>query len=141
SDITGEELPMTLKAITRSVAIAALLGATALTMPAIAQAQSTITGGFDVGPGGFQGNFNPLAATGGLTWLSVYFEPLVIYNAELTALQGSLASEWTVSEDLREITFTLAEETWHDGEAFTSADVKFTLELAKNAATGSVFSA
>ncbi|KKB86505.1 peptide ABC transporter substrate-binding protein [Devosia limi DSM 17137] len=132
---------MTLKAITRSVAIAALLGATALTMPAIAQAQSTITGGFDVGPGGFQGNFNPLAATGGLTWLSVYFEPLVIYNAELTALQGSLASEWTVSEDLREITFTLAEETWHDGEAFTSADVKFTLELAKNAATGSVFSA
>ena len=64
---------MTLKTTTRSLALAALLGATALTMPALAQDPSTITGGFDVGPGGFQGNFNPLAATSGLTWLSVYY--------------------------------------------------------------------
>ncbi|MHA6689793.1 ABC transporter substrate-binding protein [Devosia sp. A449] len=132
---------MTLKAFTRSFAIAALLGATALTLPAMAQDPSTITGGFDVGPGGFQGNFNPLAATSGLTWLSVYYEPLVIYNAELTQLEGALASEWSLSEDQTEVTFKLAEETWHDGEAFTSADVKFTLELAKNAAAGSVFAA
>lgn len=132
---------MTLKTMTRSLALAALLGATALTLPALAQDPSTITGGFDVGPGGFQGNFNPLAATSGLTWLSVYYEPLVIYNAELTQLEGALASEWSMSEDQREITFTLVEETWHDGEAFTSADVKFTLELAKNAAAGSVFAA
>ncbi len=132
---------MTLKAFTRSIAVAALLGATALTLPAIAQEPTTITGGFDVGPGGFQGNFNPLAATGGFTWLNVYFEPLVIYNAELTKLEGALATEWSFSEDQREVTFKLAEETWHDGEAFTSADVKFTLELAKNAAAGSVFAA
>lgn len=132
---------MKLNGFRRSVALAALLGATALGGPAFGQAGSTITGGFDVGPGGFPGNFNPLAATAGLTWLSTYYEPLVIYNAELSALQGALASDWTVSEDLRRITFTLVEETWHDGEAFNADDVRFTIELAKNAEAGSVFAA
>lgn len=132
---------MTLTTFTRAVALAALLGATALTGPALAQEPSTITGGFDVGPGGFPGNFNPLAATSGFTWLSTYFEPLVIYNAELTELQGALATDWTISEDQREITLTLAEETWHDDEPFTSADVAFTLNLAKDEAAGSVFAA
>jgi peptide/nickel transport system substrate-binding protein len=132
---------MTLKAVTRSLAIGALLGATALTAPLMAQEPSTITGGFDVGPGGFQGNFNPLAATSGFTWLSVYFEPLVNFNAGLTQLEGNLASEFVQSEDQKEVTFKLVEETWHDGEAFTSADVKFTLDLARNADAGSVFAA
>ena len=52
---------------------------------AIAQ-EKTITGGFDVGPGGFQGNFNPLTATAGFTWLTTYYEPLVIYDAGLTKI-------------------------------------------------------
>lgn len=132
---------MTLKTFSRSVAVAALLGATALTVPVIAQDQSTITGGFDVGPGGFPRNFNPLAATAGFTWLSVYYEPLVTYNAELSALEGVLASDWTFSEDKREVTFTLVEETWHDGEAFNADDVKFTLDLARNPESGSVLAA
>jgi len=38
--------------------------------PAFAQ-KSVITGGFDVGPGGFPGNFNPMAASAGFTWLSI----------------------------------------------------------------------
>lgn len=130
----------------RGAAIAALLGATVLagplmTGPALAQGASTITGGFDVGPGGLAGNFNPLAATSGFTWLSTYYEPLVIYNAELTELEGALATEWAISDDQKQITFTLAEETWHDGEAFTSKDVAFTLGLARDAATGSVLAA
>ena len=118
-----------------------LLGATALSAPVFAQSGKIITGGFDVGPGGFPGNFNPMSATGGFTWFTTYFEPLVTYNAELTALEGNLATEYSVSEDQLKYTFKLAEETWHDGEAFTSADVKYTIELAKNPASASVFAA
>jgi len=120
----------------------ALAAATAMTpAPVIAQEGKTITGGFDVGPGGFPGNFNPLTATAGFTWLSTYYEPLVIYSADLSQIEGALASEHTISEDSLTYTFTLVDATWHDGEPFTSADVKFTLELAKNADSGSLFAA
>jgi len=119
--------------------VAALLGAT--TLASSAQDVSAISGGFDVGPGGFQGNFNPLAATSGFTWLSNYLEPLVIYDAKLESIVGALASSYTVSPDQLTYTFNLADAAWHDGEAFTSADVKFTLGLAQNDKTGSVFAA
>ncbi|MDF2810535.1 MAG: peptide transporter substrate-binding protein [Microvirga sp.] len=132
---------MRIKNLTKAFAAAALLGATALTAPVAAQEQKTITGGFDVGPGGFQGNFNPLAATGGFTWLNVYFEPLVNYNAGLTAIEGALATEYAISTEQTEYTFKLAEETWHDGKPFTAKDVKFTINLAKNGETGTVFAA
>ncbi|MCC7319630.1 MAG: ABC transporter substrate-binding protein [Rubellimicrobium sp.] len=132
---------MTTAAFLRTTAAAALLGALALAVPAAADEPSTITGGFDVGPGGFAGNFNPLAATSGLTWLSVYYEPLLNYNAALTELEGNLATGWTVSDDLRTITFTLAEETWHDGVPFTAADVAFTLNTVLNPDAGSVYAA
>ncbi len=130
---------MHFRTLTRALAVSGLLlGATAMTAPAFAQ-DKTITGGFDVGPGGFPKNFNPLAATGGFTWLNTYYEPLVIYNAELTAIEGALATDYSVSDDQMTYTFNLAEETWHDGEAFDSADVKFTLDLVRNPASGSVF--
>ena len=80
---------MKLRTFTSALALTAALFATsALTLPAAAQDATTISGGFDVGPGGLQGNFNPLAATSGFTWLSTYFEPLVIYNADLTEVVG-----------------------------------------------------
>ena len=115
-------------------------GSSALPLPAFAQ-DKTITGGFDVGPGGFPKNFNPLAATAGFMWLKTYFEPLVIYNADLSALEGALAKSFTVSDDQKTYTFALVSESWHDGKPFTSADVKFTLDLARNKASGSVFAA
>lgn len=121
----------------RTVAFATLLGATALAGPAFAQ--STITGGFDVGPGGLQRNFNPLAATAGFTWLSTYYEGLVTWDAELSKLVGSLATEWSQSDDQRQITFKLARESWHDGKPFGARDVAFTLDLARDKAVGSVF--
>ena len=126
----------------RSLAIAAaLLIGTGL--PTIVQAQSpkTIAGGFDVGPGGLPKNFNPLISTGGFTWLSTYYEPLLLWNAGLTELEGALAKDYQVSDDQLTYTFNLAEETWHDGKPFTSKDVKFTFELAKNKASGSLFAA
>jgi len=60
-----------LGAMLSTVAVPALVVSGAATE---AQA-ATLSGGFDVGPGGFQGNFNPLAATAGFTWLSIYYEP------------------------------------------------------------------
>lgn len=132
---------MQIKNLTAACAAAALLGLSALAAPVAAQQPRTITGGFDVGPGGFQGNFNPLAATGGFTWLNLYFEPLVNYNKDLSAIEGALATEYAVSKDQTEYTFKLAKETWHDGKPFTAADVKFTIGLAKNGETGTVFAA
>lgn len=111
---------MQLKTFIRAVSTAAMLGATALATSVAAQEPKTISGGFDVGPGGFQGNFNPLAATGGFTWLNVYFEPLINYNADLSAIEGALASEYSLNADKTEYTFKLAKETWHDGKPFTS---------------------
>lgn len=129
------------KAVTRRLAAGAALAVMALAAPAMAAGGKTITGGFDVGPGGFPGNFNPLAATAGYTWLSTYYEPLVIYDARLGKLEGDLATRFTVSDDRLSYTFKLAREAWHDGRPFTSADVKFTIDLAKNPKTGSVFAA
>lgn len=43
-----------------------------------------------------------------------------------------LAKSWSVSDDAMTFTFNLREDvTWHDGEPFTSADVKFAFDLAK----------
>lgn len=127
----------------RRMALAAGIALTALAAAAPASAQRTvISGGFDVGPGGFQGNFNPLAASAGFTWLTTYLEPLVVYDAKLERVAGALATSWQVSADKLAYTFKLAPGAkWHDGKPFTSADVKFTLALAKEPKSGSVFAA
>jgi peptide/nickel transport system substrate-binding protein len=130
-------LRTTISALALSAAV--IGGGLVASTPALAQA--TITGGFDVGPGGLQGNFNPLAATAGFTWLVTYFEPLVIYDAELQEVIGALAESYEVSPDQTTYTFKLADTTWHDGTPFTAADAKFTLELAQNEKSGSVFAA
>lgn len=133
-----------MKGFSSSTRIMALALGTALgfaAVPAMAQ-KSVITGGFDVGPGGFQGNFNPLAASAGFTWLTTYFEPLVVYDAKLERVAPALATSWQVSADKKTYTFKLAPDAkWHDGKPFTSADVKFTLGLAKDTKSGSAFAA
>jgi len=118
-----------------------LLSATGLTLPAQAQDLRTITGGFDVGPGGMPGNFNPMTATAGFTWLSLYFEPLITYSAELDKFVGLLAKSYEMSADQTSYTFHLVEAKWHDGKPFTAEDVRFTFDLARNAASGSNFAA
>lgn len=126
-----------------SLALAAALFAGVAAQPGetLAADGGTLTGAFDVGPGGFQGNFNPLMATAGFTWLSLYFEPLVIWDQNLAAIQGALAESYEVSEDKLTYTFHLADAKWHDGEAFTSEDVKFTIDMAQQGETGTVFAA
>ena len=127
-----------------AIALGAMVSMTAMSAMggvATTAAAATLSGGFDVGPGGFQGNFNPLAATGGFTWLSTYLEPLVSYDEKLQKIVGVLASSYEVSPDQLTYTFKLADAKWHDGKAFTAKDAKFTIELAANAKTGSIFAA
>lgn len=57
------------------------------------------------------------------------FSKLVAYDESTGELYGDLAESWDYSDDLKEYTFHLREKvTWHDGEPFTSADVKWTIE-------------
>ncbi|CAN7633012.1 ABC transporter substrate-binding protein [Phyllobacterium sp. LjRoot231] len=131
---------MKLKMIASALALsAAVMGGVSLTT-VTAQA-ATLSGGFDVGPGGFQGNFNPLAATAGFTWLSVYFEPLVTYDEKLQKVVGVLADSYEVSADQMTYTFKLSDAKWHDGKPFTSKDAKFTMGLAMDTKSGSVLAA
>lgn len=121
-----------LSRLSSAIALAAMMATTAVpAFTAPAQA-ATLSGGFDVGPGGFQGNFNPLAATGGFTWLSVYFEPLVTYDEKLQKVTGVLASSYEVSPDQLTYTFKLTDAKWHDGKPFTAKDAKFTMEDRKS---------
>lgn len=93
----------------------------------------TLIGAFDVGPGGCIECFNPLQATAGFTWLEKYYSKLVLYNVDFSEMQGELAESWEASEDGTTYTLHLRDGVkWHDGEDFTSADVKFTIELAAN---------
>ena len=102
----------------------------------------TLIGAFDAGPGGCPECFNPLQATAGFTWLEKYYSKLVLYDVDFSAVQGELAESWEIAPDGLTYTFHLRHGvTWHDGEPFTSADVKFTIELAKDPASASYIGA
>ena len=60
------------------------------------------------------------------------YNGLVKYDKNLK-LVGELAESWDISEDGLVITFHLRKNVnWHDGESFTSKDVKFTYEKLIN---------
>lgn len=89
------------------------------------QQGGTVTGGLDTAPGGM---FNPVFYTD-LTeekMLELTHESLVSQN-EALEFTPNLASDWKISDDNTEVTFTIQDGvTWHDGEAFTAEDVVFT---------------
>ena len=63
--------------------------------------------------------------------LQLIYDKLVHYDTSLKAEPG-LAKTWEYSTDGLDITYDLQSGvTWHDGEPFTSADVKFTFDLIK----------
>jgi peptide/nickel transport system substrate-binding protein len=122
------------------------LGAAALAVaPRIAAAQpsrNVLVGAFDAGPGGGQGNLNPLAATAGYTALNFTYEPLVIYTPALDRIVGALATGWESNAEKTRYTFKLADGVlWQDGEKFTAADAVFTLGLAQDPKSGSIHAA
>ncbi|HEX4216447.1 MAG TPA: ABC transporter substrate-binding protein [Candidatus Dormibacteraeota bacterium] len=93
----------------------------------------TFTGAFDEGPGGLPEMFNVLTATAGATFTQMHYSPLISYSPDFRKMEGDLARSWSVAGGGAEYTFSLRKGvTWHDGKPFTSADVKFTLELAIN---------
>ena len=68
----------------------------------------------------------------------------LVYNSLVTTdsdgkLIGSLATKWSVSDDGKTITFDLRTGVkWQDGDPFTSADVKATIERILDEKTGAV---
>ena len=59
------------------------------------------------------------------------FEGLLRYSPKLEPLPG-LAESWSVGEDAKTYSFKLKKGvTWHDGKPFTSADVLFSLDMAR----------
>ena len=57
------------------------------------------------------------------------YESLLRYDFDLKP-EGQLAESWEISEDGKTYTFKLREGvTFHDGEPFTSEDVKFTMDV------------
>ena len=57
------------------------------------------------------------------------YDSLVTFDENLEPVPG-LAKKWTVSDDETEWTFVLRDDVkWHDGESFTSSDVKYTYDL------------
>ena len=57
------------------------------------------------------------------------YESLLRYDFDLKP-EGQLAESWEISEDGKTYTFKLRDDvTFHDGEPFTSEDVKFTMDV------------
>lgn len=116
--------PRSARAIPFVVSLAIALAGSGLAGPASA-ASSLAVVAIDADPG----HFNPAISTGshvhavadslfnGLVGLDERFAPV-----------PDLARSWDVSTDGKTYTFKLADAAWHDGQPFTSADVKFTFE-------------
>ena len=111
-----------LRSLTAIVSAAILSGALAA---------GTLIGAFDVGPGGSPVPAGPWYNTAGNTWISKIWTPLVSLNEDASELAPQLATDWSANDDFTVWTFNLRDGvTWHDGEAFTAEDVKFTWEWA-----------
>ncbi|MQA61954.1 MAG: ABC transporter substrate-binding protein [Actinophytocola sp.] len=75
-------------------------------------------------------HLNPAITTSGATHTAseLLYNGLVRLDEQGTP-QPDLAESWDVAEDGARYTFALRDDvTWHDGEPFTSADVKFAFE-------------
>ena len=104
--------------------LAALLG---LASPALAKDTAII--GMVLEPPGLDPTSGAAAAIGEITHYNIY-EGLTKINGD-GSVTPLLAESWTVSPDLKTTTFKLRSGvTFQDGEAFSSADVKFSFERA-----------
>jgi peptide/nickel transport system substrate-binding protein len=97
----------------------------------IPDAHIPVSGGTRVdASAGEAGKLNPYLAgdTTSSSITDLVFNGLLRYNPKLE-LEGELAESWQVRDGGRTIIFKLKPGVkWHDGQPFTSADVKFTVE-------------
>ncbi|MDD4583616.1 MAG: ABC transporter substrate-binding protein, partial [Eubacteriales bacterium] len=84
---------------------------------------------------------NPLSSYMQVTYefFLLVYDPLVRYDENYDPIP-CLAKGWEISEDELTWTFHIQEGVkWHDGEAFTSEDVKYTYELMMNTGLGYMY--
>jgi len=112
-------------------------GASSLLSPASVSAQTPVaTGTLVEGFVGDIGLLAPIVDANRQTLL--VFDTLVSTNATTLESEPNLAASWTISDDGLTYAFKLATGvTFHDGQPFSSDDVKFTLDLLLNPATAS----
>lgn len=90
-------------------------------------------------------NLNPVLISDamGESFAANIFDTLVSYKDDVSKPAPGLAEKWEISKDGREYTFNLRKNVkFHNGDAFTANDVKFTLEQImdeKNASPSSQF--
>lgn len=85
---------------------------------------------------------NPLSSYMQVTYefFLLVYDPLVRYDEDYDTVP-CLAKDWSLSEDELVWTFNLEEDVlWHDGEPFTSKDVKYTYELMMDTGLGYMYS-
>ncbi len=97
---------------------------------------------FTVGSSTAFDTLNPLTSYMQVTYefFMLIYDSLVVYNENYEAVPN-LATEWSHSDDNLTWTFELREGVkWHDGEPFTSEDVKFTYDLMMETGLGYMYS-
>lgn len=84
----------------------------------------------------------PFLNPGNYMSTKVLYDHLIVADEHLNPKAGQLASEYSVSSDGLEISFTLKDGIqWHDGDPITPEDVKWTYEFAAKVPTlNAVFS-
>lgn len=96
---------------------------------------------FTLGSSAAFDTLNPLSSYMQVTYefFLLIYDPLVRLDEHYEPVPA-LAKEWSVSDDQLTWTFQLQEGvTWHDGEPFTSADVKFTYDLMNETGLGYMY--
>jgi peptide/nickel transport system substrate-binding protein len=97
---------------------------------------------FTVGSSASFDTMNPLSSYMQVTYefFMLIYDPLIKYDENYDPVPG-LAKEWDISDDELTWTFKLQEGVkWHDGEPFTSEDVKYTYELMMDTGLGYMYS-
>src|SRR5580704_8826162 len=104
-------------------------GAALLSFSALAAPKDSVTIGMVLEPPGLDPTTGAAAAIGQITHYNIY-EGLAKINADFS-VTPLLAESWTLSPDLKTLTFKLRKDVhFQDGAPFTSKDVKFSFERA-----------
>ncbi len=113
----------------KSLRLIIAAGAALFASSALAAPKDSVTIGMILEPPGLDPTSGAAAAIGEITHYNVY-EGLTKINADFS-VTPLLADSWTLSPDLKTLTFKLKGAVkFQDGESFSSKDVKFSFERA-----------